>query len=72
VQLTKFLIDVNDDVSIDSYILSDTRSADNFYPFNNNWSSCKSMPNRRSICMASNECISLYNRDIYFGLKIII
>lgn len=63
----KFAIKNNDNYAVDAFIFNNVYDADNFYSKNdNNWSSCKSMPNRVSCCFATKECIG---RTIYFGFR---
>jgi hypothetical protein len=65
-ELTKYMIDVNADEAIDTYIFSDRNSFSNFYSGGTNWVACKTMPNRRGICVASNECLS---KKLFFGFE---
>jgi len=65
--LMQFSIKNNDGNSVDAFIFNNTYDADNFYAKNdNNWSACKSMPNRSNCCFSTNDCI---NRTIYFGFR---
>jgi hypothetical protein len=68
-ELTKYMIEVNADEAIDTYIFNDKSSQNNFYSDGTNWQACKIMPNRRSICIASNECLNRYGNKLYFGFE---
>lgn len=63
----KFAIQNNDNNAVDAFIFSNVYDADNFYSKKDqNWSACKSMPNRVNCCFATKECLG---KQIYFGFR---
>ena len=67
VNLSKYVVGNANGGAVDYFIFTTQEDKSAFYnKYDENWSSCKSYPNRVSSCISSDECI---NRTIWFGFR---
>ena len=65
--LMQYAIRNSENYAVDAFVFNNTSDANEFYNKNdNNWSACKSMPNRSNVCLATKECL---NKTLYFGFR---